>query len=121
MYSREQYDRQCELSESLAVALGWTQPGGHAWHAPEGWGETCAEEFEFPEFATDCNACAEAEAEIARRGLTEQYAIVLAEVLELDYLRRPVPSLIGLDYKAIGRAITASPEQRVKAMLKVLT
>jgi hypothetical protein len=108
---RAKWDAEHELSERLAVALGWSQPGGHAWQPPHGWGESIAEEFDYPLFARDPRACAEAEAEIARRGLAANYTAHLWLLLELGHSTTP---------ESLFLLLTAPLDVRVRAMLAVL-
>lgn len=90
------------------------------WRRPERRGEVVV--FTGPtgdEFALGDDAIRAAEAEIARRGLLEEYADVLAcniGAYVLPVSHQP-PSV---DYAALGALITAPPEARVRAMLAVL-
>lgn len=64
-----------------------------------------------PDYCHDINACAEAEREIAEWGLGSKYAVAIGRMLNI---RRP------LFWCDIFTAMTASPETRARALLKVL-
>lgn len=127
------------MSEELVLALGWRratdEPARH-----NGLWEVGREYRRLPDFTTSLDACAEAEAEIARRDLTNQYAAelvrllgpqIFADELTLEgaytYGNRAILSF-DREHRAVFTAtgpalfvlITAPPEARVRAMLEVL-
>ena len=75
-----------------------------------------------PPYTTSLVACAEAEAEIARRGLGEQYAVALCAALsvEISHINNYDDTVVIGSESELFAITTAPPEARVRALLKVL-
>lgn len=63
-----------------------------------------------PFYATDLNACADMEQEIARRGIQDDYVLALHTVIDPEYDHVDSPSLRGL-----WQLLTATPRQRCES------
>lgn len=112
-----------QVNERIAKALGWTcrkvkmMYGGFAeadgpvievdtWFRPDG------STYKRPDYCHDLNACAEAEREIAERGLVSEYGAVVATAL----------GLIGGAHfwSDCCVMLLASAETRARALVEVL-
>jgi hypothetical protein len=114
-------DLLCEQFTPSTIGPSYERNG--AWDMPPTlYGGCRFDRASLPFFSTDHNACAKAEAEIARRGLRALYVEELFEVL---FPRSEHAPPWAAPYDGDGRdfafaLITAPPEARVRAMLAVL-
>lgn len=110
LLSPDQWEFNFETHSWPNLGMGWSSDvAADCDRRIEGWPLGCVDPV--PTYSADLNACAEVEAEIARRGLQTEYVDTLL------YLTERATQFPPFDHAHLFALATATPEQRCRAAL----